>query len=51
MRNRVKEKSLEMFYYSIAELDKEDNILPTLDSYKKYIVSNLQFINIPNNPN
>ncbi|ORY60690.1 uncharacterized protein BCR38DRAFT_349772 [Pseudomassariella vexata] len=39
IRKRVKNKSSELFERGIAELDKEDDILPALDSHERYMRS------------
>lgn len=51
-RNRVKEKSSELFKRGVAELDKEDGIdlTPALDAHERYVVEDLQFLGVPEEP-
>lgn len=49
-RNRVKEKSSELFKRGVAELDKEDGIVPALDAHERFVVDDLQFMGVPEDP-
>jgi hypothetical protein len=44
----VKGKTIVEVQRGILELDKEDNLLPALDSHEQFIVEDLQSIRVPN---
>jgi hypothetical protein len=48
IRNHVKGKSLELAERGMLELDKEDKILPALDSHEHYVVDDIQSMGVPN---
>lgn len=48
IRNKVKERSSELFRRGMEELDKEDDVVPVLNSHESHIVDDLQFMGVPN---
>ena len=44
----MKAKSEELFHCGIDELEKESDVLPTLDAHESWVVSNLQGLGVPN---
>lgn len=48
IRDRVKDKSSELFRRGMMELDKEDGILSALDSHEHYVVDDIQSLGVPN---
>lgn len=47
IRNRVKDKSSELFRRGMAELDAEDGILPALDAHERWVVNDLGAMGVP----
>lgn len=48
IKKRVKERGAELFERGMQELDKEDNILPALQSHEEWVVNDLQSLGVPN---
>ncbi|KFH40338.1 hypothetical protein ACRE_090000 [Hapsidospora chrysogenum ATCC 11550] len=51
IRNRVKERSSELFRQGMEELDKEDGLLPTLNAHEQHVVSDIQSLGVPDEVN
>lgn len=48
IKKSVKEKGSELFERGMQELDKEDGILPALESHENWVVRDLQSLGVPN---
>jgi hypothetical protein len=48
IRDRVKGKTIVEVQRSMLELDKEDGLLPALDSHEQFVVEDLQSMGVPN---
>jgi hypothetical protein len=48
IKKRVKEKGSELFERGMQELDREDGILPALESHENWVVNDLQSLGVPN---
>nr|XP_036586921.1 uncharacterized protein CTRU02_03509 [Colletotrichum truncatum]KAF6797478.1 hypothetical protein CTRU02_03509 [Colletotrichum truncatum] len=56
VRKMVRERQTEVFKHSMQEVDREDSVLaddevlPALDAYERFVVSNLQAVGLGNDP-
>lgn len=48
IKKRVKEKGSELFERGMQELDKEEGILPALESHENWVVGDLRSLGVPN---
>ena len=51
IRRKVKERSDELFQRGMEELDKEDDMVPALNSHERWIENDLNFLSIPSDTN
>ena len=50
IRRQIKNKSHKLFERGMQELDKEDEILPALQSHENWVVDDLQALGVPTEP-
>lgn len=48
IKKKVKERGADLFERGMQELDKNDNLLPALQSHEDWVVSDLQSLGVPN---
>ncbi|GKU17303.1 unnamed protein product, partial [Fusarium langsethiae] len=48
IKKKVKERGADLFERGVQELDKEDNVIPALQSHEDWVVSDLQSLVVPN---
>jgi hypothetical protein len=48
IKKKAKEKSTELFQRGMAELDKEDGVVPALEAHEHWVVNDLQALGVPN---
>ncbi|KAH9234144.1 hypothetical protein K456DRAFT_52484 [Colletotrichum gloeosporioides 23] len=49
-RKLVRERQTKAFKRGMQEIDEEDGVLPALDAHERWVVNNLQFQGVENNP-
>lgn len=50
IRRQIKNKSHKLFERGMQELDKEDGVLPALESHENWVVHDLQALGVPTEP-
>ncbi|KAJ3542073.1 hypothetical protein NM208_g4292 [Fusarium decemcellulare] len=48
IKKKVKERGADLFERGMQELDREDNVLPALESHESWVVRDLQSLGVPN---
>ncbi|CAG1988408.1 unnamed protein product, partial [Fusarium graminearum] len=48
IKKKVKERGADLFERGVQELDKEDDIVPALQSHEDWVVNDLQSLGVPN---
>ncbi|KAJ0267424.1 hypothetical protein COL940_014383, partial [Colletotrichum noveboracense] len=49
-RKLVRERQTEAFERGMQEIDEEDGVLPALDAHERWVVNDLQFQGVENDP-